>query len=296
MPTAPGTVPINPVINRSRFCRRFAGGASSHTRQAASRAARHLIVLPPVKEAASDGSLPRPTGTRGLPVDHLTSGKCQKRCASTTAKGADRSAGSQVRGVDLELREQRGLVPQGPAGRDEGELDGDDGDREDLGPAAGRGDSRQSPGSSRSCVKPTAWAARRWPGRRGWLSRSAVRELCPGHVRAPHPGPEFSPRAQSATAATARATGSFGGCTQTDLLSRAKGRTRAESASAISGLPRDPQPPPTALSTRHAHLHPAPAPRRPRRTPSTINYPVTDSGIPRAYQSLRAHRGDSVQV
>ena len=143
MPTAPGTVPIKPVIDRSRFCRRFAGGASSHTRQAASRAARHLIVLPPAEEAASDGSLPRPTGTRGPPVDHLTSGKCQKRCASTTAKGADRSAGSQVRGVDLELREQRGLVPQGPAGRDEGALDGDDGDREDLGPAAGRGDSRQ---------------------------------------------------------------------------------------------------------------------------------------------------------
>ena len=269
MPTAPGTVPIKPVIDRSRFCRRFAGGASSHTRQAASRAARHLIVLPPVEEAASDGSLPRPTGTLGPPVDHLTSGKCQKRCAPPTAKGADRSAGSQVRGVDLELREQRGLVPQGPAGRDEGALNGDDGDREDLGPAAGRGDARQQ--------------SRQLPVVRE-ADGLGCAPLAPAEARLVEQirGPRAVPGACTGTPPGARvfSTGSVGDCRDSAGHRVIRGlhadrpaqsgerRTRAESASAISGLPRDPQPSPTALSTRHAHLHPAPAPRRPRRTPS----------------------------
>src|SRR5450755_3724584 len=65
MPTAPGTAPVEPVIDRGGVCRRFARDASSHPRQAASRAARHRIVLPAIGRRLERGSLLR--STRGTP-------------------------------------------------------------------------------------------------------------------------------------------------------------------------------------------------------------------------------------
>src|SRR5580704_14886631 len=46
---------------------------------------------------------------------------------------------------ESKLREQGGLVPQGAVGRDEGPLDGDDGDGQNLGATVGRGHSGQQP-------------------------------------------------------------------------------------------------------------------------------------------------------